>query len=234
VWANPYRVGWQDVCAHWNEPKIRLVEPFAIVDLETGAVTGKHPGHQSDPGQIEHDLYGDDWNETLSNDEWKRLSAFFGQIELLPRYIDYLDFTIGGETRRIWIDKMALGRPEAKLRGIGFDAPRRSLMKALQYGYFDDMLIGNFMRTHLHNVTLYPHFTPIVAKLFGSAKVKTIAQWRAFNWRYFRRNPAGYLTWHAEQKSGAVLEKLRTLADLLGVKRPLKRVYRRLLGDPVL
>ena len=35
------------------------------------------------------------------------------------------------------------------------------------------MLIGNFMRTELHNVALYPHFTPLVAKLRGNAKVFT-------------------------------------------------------------
>ncbi len=147
--------------------------------------------------------------------------------------LDYLDFTIGGETRRIWIDPRAAGKDNARLRGIGFAAPRRSLMKSLSHGYFDDMLIGNFMRTRLHNMALYPRFTPIVAKLRGSAKVKTRAAYRAFMWRDFRRNPLGYLAWHARQKSEALIERLRRGADALGVKRPLKYVYRRLLGDPV-
>jgi hypothetical protein len=35
-------------------------------------------------------------------------------------------------------------------RGITFEAPRHSLMIAIQYEIFDDMLIGNFMRTILH------------------------------------------------------------------------------------
>ena len=233
VWANPYRVGWADVCANWNEPRIRLVEPFVIVDLQNGAVTQKHPSHQSDPDQIEYDLYGDDWGERLLKEEWDRLYAFFGEIELLPRYVDYLDFSIGGETRRIWINPAAIGQPEHRLRGIGFEAPRRSLMKALQHGYFDDMLIGNFMRTRLHNVDLYPHFTPIVAKLRGSAGVKTLAQRRAFVWRYLKRNPLGYLEWHAERLTEIGIERLRHVADFVGLKRPLKAIYRRMLGDPV-
>lgn len=233
LWANPYRVGWSDVRANWRQPQIRLIEPFVTVDLANGTVTQKHPGQQSDSRQIEHDFYGDDWDEPLLPEEWERLHNFFGEIELLPRHIDFVDFTVGGETRRIWTDILASGRPAGKLRGIGFEAPRRSLMKAIEHGYFDDMLIGNFMKTRLHNMSLYPHFTPIVAKLRGSAGVRTVADQRAFTWRYLRRNPLGYTAWHGEQWAEAGIERLRRLADRLGVKKPLKVLYRRTLGDPV-
>lgn len=233
VWANPYRVGWNDVRANWTQPQIRLIEPFVSVDLADGTFTRKHPSQQSDPTQIEHDLYGDDWSERASQVDWERLYAFFDEIELLARHLDYIDFTIGDETRRIWTDALALGKPTEQLRGIGFEAPRRSLMKAIELGYFDDMLIGNFMRTRLHNMSLYPHFTPIVAKLRGSAGVKTVAEERAFAWRYFKRNPLGYAAWHGEMLIEAGIERLRHLADFLGVKKPLKTIYRRILGDPV-
>jgi len=233
IWANPYRVGWNDVQANWTQPHIRLVEPFVAIDLAEGTVTQKHPTQRSDPGQIERDLYGDDWSEQLSNEDWARLYAFFDEIELLARHVDYIDFTVGGETRRIWIDILALGRPVEKLRGVGFEAPRRSLMKAIEHGYFDDMLIGNFMKTRLQNMGLYPHFTPIVAKLRGAAGVRTAAEWRAFAWRYFKRNPTGYVAWHAGQLTEIGIERLRRLADRLGVKKPLKVLYRRILGDPI-
>lgn len=233
VWANPYRVGWDDVCGSWNEPRIRLIEPFSVVDLASGSVHGKNPSHQSDFEQIAGDLYGDDWSERPDETEWRQLQRFFQEIALLPRYVDYLDFTVGGDTRRIWIDIFAIGRAEDQLRGIAFEAPRRSLLKAIQHGYFDDMLIGNFMRTRLHNMKLYPHFTPIVAKLRGSAKVRTMAEYRTFVWRYFRRNPSGYVGWHLRQRSEDIVDWFRFLADRLGVKKPIKRLYRQLLGDPV-
>jgi len=233
IWANPYRVGWNDVRANWTQPQIRLIEPFATVDLTDRSVTPKHPTQQSDPCQIEHDFYGDDWNERLQPEEWKRLYAFFDEIELLSRYVDFIDFTVGGETRRIWTDILALRRPPETLCGIGFEAPRRSLMKAIEHGYFDDMLIGNFMKTRLLNMSLYPHFTPIVAKLRGSAGVKTAAERRAFAWRYFKRNPSGYTAWHGEQLVEAGIERLRHVADRLGIKKPLKTIYRRMLGDPI-
>jgi hypothetical protein len=233
IWANPYRVGWSDVSAHWNQPQIRAIEPFVVIDLADGSVTRKHPTQASDPSQIEYDFYGDDWEERLQPDEWARLFTFFEEIEPLSDHIDYVDFTVGGETRRIWIDILAVGKPAKKLRGVAFEAPRRSLMKALQYGYFDDMLIGNYMKTRLHNTGLYPHFTPIVAKLRGSAGVTTAAGQRAFAWRYFKRNPVGYVEWHGGQAVEGGIEQLRRLADLLGIKRPLKALYRRMLGDPV-
>jgi hypothetical protein len=38
-------------------------------------------------------------------------------------------------------------------------------MTAVEYQVFDDLLIGNFMRTKLHGgAKLYPHFTPRTAK----------------------------------------------------------------------
>ncbi len=233
VWANPYRVGWRDFITSWSQPDIRTIEPFVVLDLETGAYERKHPSSASDESQIVGDLYGDDWSEPLTVEEWSKLEAYFTEIEILRPYVDWLDFAVGGETRRIWINPAKRNADEAALRGIAFEAPCRSLMKSIGLGYFDDMLIGNYMRTRLHNVGLYPHFTPIVAKLRGSARVRTFAEWRRFRLRYFLRNPLGYLEWHAEQRLEGVIDRLRRVADKLGLKRPLKRIYRRMLGDPV-
>lgn len=233
VWANPYRVGWSDVIQNWAQPDIDLIEPFVVLDLQTGQYERKNPSFAADDGQILMDQNGDDWAEKLEPAEWDKLFAYFKGIELLRPYIDYLDFTIGGEKRRLWINERASTKPEKSLRGIGFEMPRRSLVRGLQFGYFDDLLIGNFMRTTLHNTTLYPHFSPIVAKLRGSARVSTFAELRKFRWRYFSRNPIGYLSWQLEQQREQWIEAARRVADFLGVKGPLKRLYRRLLGDPV-
>jgi hypothetical protein len=234
AWANPYRVTWKDFTENWHEPDIRIIEPFVVVDLATGNYERKHPSQMSDESQIVMDQYGDDWTERLDESEWTELFEFFEKIELLCPYVDAIDFTVGGETRRIWIDAAATRRAPSRLRSIAFEAPRRSLLKSIQHGYFDDMLIGNFMRTETRNMGLYPHFTPIVAKLRGSARVSTFRDWRRFRLRYFRRNPIGYLEWRAEQGLESLVDWLRPVAARLGLKQPLKRVYRRLLKDPVL
>jgi len=233
VWANPYRITWQDITQHWTRPHIRLIEPFVVTDLESGAVERKHPAQTSDFSQITDRTGDDDYRERLSEAEWSELFGFFRQFETIQRYFDYLDFVVAEERRRLWLNPSSQGKAEHRLRGIGFHAPRRSLCEAVKSGYFDDLLIGNFMKTELHNATLYPHFSPLVAKLGGNAKVFTDAEWRAFRRRYFRRNPLGYVETRWEQGSAALIEIARRLSGRVGVKGPLKWVYRKLLGDPV-
>jgi hypothetical protein len=233
VWANPYRVGWSDVVQYWTRPAIPIIEPFVKVNLDTGEYERKHPAQTSDVSQITDANSDDDWTAPLTNDEWVTLTRFFIDIEILRPYLDYIDVQVADETRRIWINPGARGRDEAKLRGIAFHAPARSLMNAVKLGYFDAILIGNFMTTELRNTTLYPHFSPIVAKLAGASGVKTFKAWRAFRWRYFSRNRIGYLQWHAMETLAVLGDVVRAWADRLHVKRPLKILYRRYLGDPV-
>lgn len=233
VWANPYRVTWADIEKHWTRPNVRKIEPFCVIDLETGAYHRKHPSQRSAIEQITDATADDDWAERLSEAEWQSVVAFFDKYETLRRFFDYVEMIVGGERRRIWLVRQAKGRAEDRLRGIAFHIPRRSLLATIEYGYFDDVLIGNFMKTELHNATLYPHFTPLIGKLGGAAKVYTEAERRRFNRRYFRRNPLGYLEWHADQKFNAFLDHVRWWSERFGVKRPLKTIYRRMIGDPV-
>jgi hypothetical protein len=233
VWANPYRVGWSDVVRHWTRPDIRLIEPFVKVDLDTGAYERKHPAQTSDFSQITDTTSNDDWSATLTETDWTGLTRFFQSIEILRPYIDYLEFDVGGERRRIWIDAAESARDPAKARGLAFHAPARSLMDTARLGYFDAILIGNFMTAELRGVGLYPHFTPIVSKLAGASGVRTFKAWRQFRRRYFRRNPIGYLEWHFSERLGQWADIARAVAERLHVKRPLKIIYRKYLGDPV-
>jgi hypothetical protein len=63
--------------------------------------------------------------------------------------------------------------PDIREVGISFECPRASLITGIENQLFDDLLIGNFMRTTLHNVhDLYPHFTPYVAKYADNGHAK--------------------------------------------------------------
>ena len=104
----------------------------------------------------------------------------------------------------------------------------------MQWGYIDDLLIGNFMKVNLTNASLYPRFTPIVAKFGGNAKVFNRSQYRRFLWRYYRRNPVGTFQYlWAVEWDPVYLPWLRSAAEAIGIKPILKRIYRGLLGDPV-
>jgi hypothetical protein len=229
IWANDYRITWADMQTHWSRPQVKLIEPFATVDVETGAVTANHPSHAPDLSQISPATGDDDWDARLTADEWQRVEAFIRRFETIRDAVDFVQFTVGGESRRV-----QFGAARAGLRGIEFIVPKQSLLQTVEYGYFDDLLIGNFMKTRLYGTTLYPDFTPRIAKLGGNAKVFTRAQLRRFQWRYLRRNPRAFVVWRAEQAwDHEWLPWLRTSAERLGCKAALKRVYRRLQGDRV-
>jgi hypothetical protein len=234
VWANPYRITWNDIQTHWHRPDIRIIEPFVTIDLATGEVTRNHPTQESDTSQITDATGEDDWAETLSAEEWHRVEAFMHRFQLVRRYIDFVEFTVGGESHRVDLNPPG-GRRDEQRRGIAFMVPRRSLLETATWGYFDDLLIGNFMKTRLINTHLYPRFTPLVAKVGGNAKVYTRADYIRFLARYARRNPIGTAATLIDIEFNQVwLPWIRRTAEALGLKKPLKFVYRKFLGDPVL
>ena len=65
------------------------------------------------------------------------------------------------------------------------------------------------------------------------ARVRTFAEWRVFRRRYFQRNPIGYIEWHLRQRREALIESIRQWSEYLGIKRPLKWIYRTLVPSEV-
>jgi hypothetical protein len=231
VWANPHRIGWNDMKRYWSRPEVRLIEPFVTVDAGTGDYARNHERQASDESQITATTGDDDWSSRLTEAEWNRVEAFMRKFELIRRYVDFVEFQVGGETRRIPLSRRA---GDQNARGLVFLVPKQSLMTTVEYGYVDDLLIGNFMKVRLINTKLYPRFTPLVAKIGGNAKVYTRAQYYRFLLRYFRRNPVGMIAYRAQiYWDQIVLPWFRGLSERLGIKRPLKYLYRRWLGDPV-
>ncbi len=170
VGANPHRIDFGDMRAHWHRPGVASAEPFVTVDLDTDASISIRP------------------DRPLSH----------------------------------------------RRRGIEFEVPRRSLMETVTWGCFNDLLIGNFMRTRLINARLYPCFTPLVSKIGGNAKVFSWLAYARFLLRYLRRNPPGTITALLFIELDQVFTpRLWQAAGRTGVKGPLKYIYRGMLGDPV-
>jgi len=231
VWANPHRIGWSDMQRHWSRQEVKLIEPFVTVDLATGAYSRNHPCHVSDETQITATTADDDWSSTLTAAEWDRVDSFMRKFHLIRRHIDFVKFNVGGEVRHIPLNRRG---NDKNARGIVFHVPKSSLLTTVEYGYFDDLLIGNFMKVHLIHTRLYPHFTPLMAKIGGNAKVYTRGQYLRFLMHYYLRNPVGMLKYQAGLGwDQVILPWSRTLSEQIGIKRPLKYLYRRLLGDPI-
>lgn len=233
IWANDYRISWHDMQRYWSRPNVHLIEPFVTVEVASGTVTANHPDHDGgDRSQISDNTGEDDWAETPSEPEWSAIETFVRRFALLRRHLDYVEVAIGQAVRRFEVNPALAARPDA--RGIRFYAPRHSFLECLKWGFFDDLLIGNFMKVHLANTTLYPRFTPLVAKVGGNAKVYTPVEYRRFLWRYLKRNPLGTAGYLVEPEiNHRIMPWLRRTAESLGLKQSLKYVYRTLRGDPI-
>ena len=106
-------------------------------------------------------------------------------------------------------------------------------MQTVEYGYFDDLLIGNFMQTQLFNMKLYPMFSPRVAKLGGNAKVFSSAQLWRFRWHWCRRSPAAFFRYRIRiAVDHFVVPAARRAAHALGLFYFLRGVKRRVVGWP--
>src|SRR3954469_3157084 len=137
-----------------------LLPPFLRYDCRRGEVEAIDPPRN--PSVIrEPEEFGDDWDEPLEADDIARLRRYFGAVEHLPDHFESIAVRVDGEEHRV-----VEGRRGAPM--LTFDAPRSSLMQAVRYDIFDDLLIGNFVRLTVHGAddphALYPHFTPYVAK----------------------------------------------------------------------
>jgi hypothetical protein len=128
--------------------------------------------------------FGDNNTDELSLEDKENLKNYFNSFESLPKHFGSLIFTVGNKDFEIGLS--------TKKTSIRFEAPRNSLMKSIKYKIFDDMLIGNFMKTTLIGTkSLYPHFAPYVAKYGDNGFSKTNNELKEY-FDYYKLNSADY------------------------------------------
>jgi len=233
AWANEYRITWPDIQKLWTADKVRLIPPYSVVAIPGGTLLHTDAEDPIDPASRIRPELAEDWNATLSEPEWSRVEAFMRQFETLRAWQDFVAFTVGGETRRFYLRPSAQSKPEPKLRGVTFHLPRGSLLETVEYGYFDDLLIGNFMKTQLHGMELYPLFSPRVAKLGGNARVFTAAELWRFRLHWLRQSPGAFLRYRwAIIADRVLIPWIKQLAATLGIFGILKTLRGALFGKP--
>jgi hypothetical protein len=152
------------------------------------------------------------------------LRNYFQSKERLREKFDFLRFRVGGEDTVIDFSKQKF-----KV-GITFESPRQSLVSAIRYRVFDDLLIGNFMKTTLHNVPrLYPDFTPYVAKYADNGGAESKQQLREYFHHYWTRDPVGYIFRNLEEHSESIFRKFAPRDSLMF--RAAKKLYWRAFGS---
>ena len=82
-------------------------------------------------------------------------------------------------------------------------------MRAIRFEAFDDLLIGNFMRTSLTGKwpqsNLYPDFTPYVTKYADNGLAKTSEDLKRYFLEYRHRAPLDYLRHRIQQNVASVV-----------------------------
>ena len=228
-WANAGKITYNDMKTYWSRPNVRLIGPFSQINIDTLEIqpVAEAPAEPSRSGAIP----AEPWDTELTDEEWSEVEAFFLSFETLQGVVDDIGITVGKTTRTIEVTGSPLSTMFGRRRLIRFHAPKTSLLDCARRGYFDDLLLGNFVMTELVNARLYADFTPLIAKYGGNAGIKTPGQLRAFWRRYRRRDPLVYLRWNVNAISSNVIETVKRLTSLFGIKRPARALFWKLRGD---
>jgi hypothetical protein len=97
-------------------------------------------------------------------------------------------------------------------------------MTCIDYDIFDDLLIGNYMKTTLHNVPgLYPNFSPYVAKYGDNGGAKSKQELATYFGHYHMRDPVGRVIKRLSTASEQMLRK--TLPAESAMFKLAKRTY---------
>lgn len=220
IWASQYTTELTDYAGGFDERFGTLLPAFIRVDCAGDGVEPINPSERPravrDPKE-----FGDDWGEELETEDVARVSAYFKSIEHLGRHFDFINVCVGGK------DNVVSLRKRGFETGLTFEVPRTSLLVAIENEIFDDLLIGNFMRTTAHGgARLYPHFTPFVAKYADNGGAKTREEVRRYFGGYLRRAPFEYLRDRFERRSRDVVRSI--LPEGSGLYRITRRGYRRI------
>jgi L-ascorbate metabolism protein UlaG (beta-lactamase superfamily) len=197
VWANRYITGLNDYPIGFSSTRCTLLPAFISYDCKKNDFKEIRPQETPDI-TVDPRACGDDWDEPLDSSDVKTVTAYFQSITHLEGVLDFINFRVG---RKDNIIKFGRKRWKSQSqRGVRFEAPRQSLLQAIEYECFDDLLIGNFMRTCLMgkwpNSGLYPDFSPYVAKYADNGRAKTDKQLKEYFDEYRKRAPLVHYLHH--------------------------------------
>ena len=226
AWANEWTTPVTEYARGFHSDRVVLLPAFVRYDVTTGSWEAIDPPAAPDT-RFPPEEFGDDWSARLDHDDVEALRGYFTGIERLARHLDRVVFRVGGEEHAVDVGDRDTGR------SVTFAVPRASLMHAVEWEIFDDLLIGNYMTATLHgpwpSSRLYPGFTPWVTKYADNGRARTDAELNAYFAEYRRR--LGVTTWlrsSLEQRAKDSV-RARLSADSPAYRRA-RRLYARAKG----
>jgi hypothetical protein len=183
VWANEYTTSLSDYSLGYSSTRSTLLPPYVRYDCLTGEVEELCPA-PTRPRVCEPEQFGDDWSEQLSSDERLEVQRYFKSVEQLGNLVDFLRVRVGGVETPVEFNSRGFQT------GLTFEVPRSSLLTAVRYEVFEDLLIGNFMRTTLHGEKAFPVVNDVVryvGKYADNGRARTSEELKAYFSEYRRR-----------------------------------------------
>ena len=182
VWANKYVTPIHEYKNGFHK-KLNFIEPFTFVDSlkddNFKSLNLKNKFKVKKPEQ-----FGDNWSDILDKNDKKIIIDYFNQFEELNSSIGFINFVVGKK-------ELNLKFEGPKNKGMSFELPRNSLINACKYNVFDDLLIGNFMKTKLFNLnSLYDpsfDFNSIVCKFGDNGLAYTKEELAKYKKEYAKR-----------------------------------------------
>lgn len=188
IWAQKYTTPIKDHALGLN-PAYQFIEPFVTIDC-TSHEYQNYLTSEINPEIKKPEQFGDNWSDELEKDDKKMIKNYFMKKRILFNKIGFLRFVVGNKEYVIDFNK-------DKQKGISFEAPRNSLITATKFEIFDDLLIGNFMKTRLHNIeSLYSNdvnFNFLVAKYSDNGRVFSEEDLINYKREYRRRAGREYI-----------------------------------------
>jgi len=145
------------------------------------------------------EYFGDNWSDELDKSDEAVISNYFNKFEHVKKKFGFLSFVIGKKEFNLKLsDEKA---------GIKFETPRNSLIFAIQNNIFDDILIGNFMKTQIINAnSLNPDFSPYVSKYGDNGNARSLKEIDEY-FDYYKINSADYWLDFLKIKSESIIRK---------------------------
>ena len=220
VWANAYTTPFDALADGFELDRSRILPAFVRYDCADDSYTEIDPPLRVvEPLPPEH--FGDNWTDGLDSGDLRKIEKYICSIEHLSGFLDFVNFRVGNKDHTVVLNK------NVHKRGVTFEAPRHSLLMAVNYEIFDDLLIGNFMKTTLHGAwppsRLYPHFSPYVAKYADNGLARTEQELAAYFQAYRKRAPLDALLNAFDRNAHSLAFKLIPKDTLL--HRVAKKVY---------
>lgn len=181
LWANKYTTPRSDLKRGWNE-KIGYFEEFSSLLINEDGfqkINSSYP-EVNNIEIKEPSKFGDDWNQNLKSDESKLVKDYLNTIEKISNN----SFLIKVGSKIIESD-IKLSKLKNSEKFI-LHAPRKSLIKAIKFNIFDDLLIGNFARLIIpsNKNFNYRNLLKIPSKYIDNIGIKDANELKEFLWLY--------------------------------------------------